>query len=109
MLKNYKVGTMILIFPAWLLMEIAQLFYAMRNSHLKDKLKSYSFLFSKNQRQILFSQRRNIQSKRERGDRQIFGNFTGLILFQPLNSLSLRIANIIFFIYFKVIKLFIFW
>lgn len=109
MLKNYKIGTMILIFPAWLLMEIAQLFYAMRNSHLKDKLKSYSFLFSKNQRSILFSQRRYIQSKRKRGDRQIFGNFTGLILFQPLNSLALHIANIIFFVYFKVIKLFIFW
>ena len=109
MLKNYKVSTMILIFPAWLLMELAQLFYALKNSHLKDKLRSYNFLFSKNQRSILFSQRRLIQTKRKRSDLQVVSHFTGRILFQPLNSLALRIANIIFFVYWQVVKLFIFW
>ncbi|MDP2812698.1 MAG: hypothetical protein Q8O32_03325, partial [bacterium] len=107
--KNYKIGTMILIFPAWLIMETAQIFYALKNSHFRDKIKSYDFLFSPSQMKILSAQRRRIQSKRQRSDRQVVSHFTGLILFQPLNSLALRIANLMFFVYWQIVKLFIFW
>lgn len=109
LLKNYKIKTMILIFPAWLVMEVAQLFYALINHRLKDKIRAYSFLLSKSQMAILLSQRHYIQDKRQRSDRQVVGNFVAMILFQPLNSLALRIANIIFFIYWRIVKLFILW
>lgn len=109
LLKNYKIKTMILIFPAWLVMEVAQLFYALINHRLKDKIRGYSFLLSKSQMAILLSQRHQIQNKRQRSDRQVVGNFVAMILFQPLNSLALKIANIIFFIYWRIVKLFIFW
>ena len=109
MLKNYKIATMVLIFPAWLLMETAQLFYALKNKKLKDKIRAYGFLFSARERKILKAKREEIQSKRCRSDRQVVGRFTGVILFQPLDSLALKIANFIFFIYWRVVKLFIFW
>ncbi len=108
-LKNYKIGTLILIFPAWLIMEFGQLFFATINHRLLDKLKSYQFLFSQKQWQNLMSKRRDIQAKRTRSDRQVVGKFTGLILFQPLESPLLKIVNFCFNIYWQIIKLFIFW
>lgn len=109
MLKNYKLGTLILIFPAWLIMELGQLFFATINHRLVDKLKSYQFLFSREQRASLSAKRRDIQSKRVRSDRQVAGHFTGMILFQPLESPLLKVVNFCFNIYWRVIKLFIFW
>jgi len=109
MLKNYKLGTLLLILPAWLVMELGQIIFALMNKRLWQKIKSYYFLFSPSQIKILIKKRRYIQSKRIRSDRQVVGKFTGLILFQPLDMWPLKIANIFFFIYWQIIKLFILW
>lgn len=109
MLKNYKIATLIIIFPAWLIMEFGQLMLAMINRRTKDKIKAYSFLFSVSDMKMLATKRKYIQSKRTRSDRQVISKFTGLILFQPLNSLALKTANVLFFIYWQLIKIFIFW
>ena len=46
LLKNYKLATLVLIFPAWLVMELGQIFFAIVNKRLRQKLRAYSFLFS---------------------------------------------------------------
>lgn len=109
MLKNYKVATLLLIFPAWLVMEFGQLFFAVLNHTFWQKIRSYSFLFSAKKLKILLTKRRNIQNRRRRVDRQVVCNFKGMILFQPLDMWLLRLANIIFFLYWRIAKLFIFW
>lgn len=108
-LKNYKLGTLLLITPACLLMELGQLFFAVKNRTFFKKIKAYSFLVSPPQLRILFKKRKYLQSRRVRSDRQVAGRFSGLILFQPLDSWVLKIANVFFFIYWRIIKLFIFW
>lgn len=109
MLKNYKLATLILILPAFLVMEIGQIFFALLNKRFWQKIKGYSFLFNPLELKKLFKKRNYIQKKRIRSDRQVVGNFTGLILFQPLDMLALKIANLFFFVYWKIIKIFIFW
>ncbi|RJQ34843.1 glycosyltransferase family 2 protein [Candidatus Parcubacteria bacterium] len=109
MLKNYKLATLVLIFPAWLFMEFGQLFFALLKGRLGLKLKAYAWLFSGRQLQILREKRKYIQSKRKRSDWQVVGSFKGVILFQPLDSFLLKIANIFFGVYWFVIKRFIFW
>lgn len=109
MLKNYKTASLVIIFPAWLVMEFGQLLFALLNKNLKQKIRSYSFLFSKSEMAKLREKRKQIQSIRTRSDRQVISKFTGLILFQPLSSVYLKTANIIFFIYWQIIKIFIFW
>lgn len=109
MLKNYKLLSLILIFPAWIFMELGQILFAVLNKRLGQKLKAYLWLFSPKQWRILLKKRFLIQSLRQRSDRQVVKNFSGQILFQPLNNPLLSIANIIFGLYWKIIRLFIFW
>ena len=109
MLKNYKLGTLLIIFPAWILMEMGQIFFAIINKRFLQKLKSYTWLFSFWQWRLLTAKRKIIQSKRKRKDRKIVYKFSGRILFQPLDSLPLKIANIFFGIYWWLIKNIIFW
>lgn len=109
MLKNYKLLTLVLLFPAWLLMEFGQLYFAWRNNYLKNKIKAYKWIFSNKEWSILLAKRKNIQAKRVISDREVLANFSGKILFQALDSPLLRIANIFFNIYFTLIRYFIFW
>lgn len=109
MLKNYKIGTLLIIFPAWFLMEIGQIFFAITNKRFLQKLKSYGWLFSFPQWRLLVAKRKAIQSKRQISDRQVVYKFSGRILFQPLDSVLLKVANLFFGIYWWIIKNFIFW
>lgn len=109
MLKNYKLATLLLFFPAWLIMEFGQLYFAWQNNYLRNKIKAYSWLFSIQEWHILLTKRNNIQAKRVLSDGEILSSFSGKILFQALDSFLLRMANIFFNIYFKLIRFFIFW
>lgn len=107
--KNYKIGTLLLLFPAGIIMELGQLFYAAKNHYLWKKLKAYIWLFSPRQWRHFQSQRQKIQSQRQKTDRQLVRNFSGQILFQPLDTNFLRVANIFFNIYWQIVKQLIFW
>jgi GT2 family glycosyltransferase len=107
--KNYKLLTLLFLFPAWCLMEIGQLFFAWRHKYLKQKIKSYSWIFEASQWKILIRKRRFIQDKRVVNDRLVLKEFSGKILFQPLESTILNIANEIFDTYFLIIRFFIIW
>lgn len=109
MLKNYHVLTLILISPAWLVMEIGQLYFAWRNQYLIKKIKAYGFIFSFTQWQKLLYYRALIQKNRQRSDHSVVCNFSGKIMFQALDSLSLQMANFFFNIYWSLIKLIIIW
>ncbi len=109
LLKNYHILTIMVLWPAWLVMEIGQLFFAYKNNYLLKKIKAYSFLFSFSQWQKLLHYRSLIQHKRQRRERQIVRDFSGKILFQPLNSWALRLANFFFNIYWNLIRLIIIW
>ena len=109
LLKNYKLATLIVLFPAWFLMELGQIYFAWQNHYLQNKIKSYKWLFVKKEWQILLKYRKKIQTLRVVNDRHILQNFSGRILFQPLDSTLLRIANFIFDLYLQIIRIFIVW
>lgn len=108
-LKNYSLATILLLTPAYLIMELGQLFFAAKNRYLLAKFKSYVWLFSWAEWRQLGFARKKIQEARVCSDRQIVSNFSGKILFQPLDSWALRLANIFFNIYWQIVKHLIFW
>jgi GT2 family glycosyltransferase len=108
--RNYRLLTLILIFPAWFLMELGQLVFAWQNKYLGQKLSSY-FYFSYPENWLRIKEARKlINQNREVSDRQMLKRFTGKILFQEIkNPLLIYIANPIFNFYLKVIRLIVIW
>ena len=109
MLKNYRWPTWFLIFPAWLIMELGQWFFALKNKRFWQRCQAFRWLWSYSSWRLLIHKRRQIQAHRVRSDRQVASAFSGRILFQELSSPLLDISNIFFYIYWAIIKRFLFW
>lgn len=106
-LKNYHIITLLLIFPAALLMELGLLFFSIFNGSLKEKLKTwFYFLNIKNWKRIC-SQRRQIQRNRRRKEKEIIKMISARIWYQEVGSFGLRLANLFFSIYFYFVRLII--
>lgn len=108
-LKNYHLLTLILIFPAFIIMEIGLLFFSLQSGWFKEKIKVWVYFFSiKNWRYILRA-RRYIQADRKITDREITSMITGKIWYQEIGSWKLKLINPIFNLYWKIVRLLIFW
>lgn len=108
-LKNYRLASLILIFPAFIIMELGMWIFAFKNNWWKEKFKVYLwFLKIKNWKYIL-KQRKKSQALRKIKDGKIIKMFTGKIWYQEIDDWKLRFANKIFNIYFTIIKYIIFW
>lgn len=106
--KNYSAWTLVLIFPALLIMELGLFFFSFFSGFWREKLRAYEyFLEIKNWRRILDG-RKKAQALRKVSDGKIVKYFVGKILFQDMDSPILtKIANPIFDLYWKIVKNFI--
>jgi len=110
MLKNYKVGTLILIFPALLIMEIGLLLFAIKGGFLLEKLKAYFYFLKPGNWQKILRARKIVQTSRKISDREAIKNFSGIILHQETDNILLRlIANPLLNLYWAFIKKIIIW
>jgi GT2 family glycosyltransferase len=108
--QNYRWGTLLMLLPAIIFMELGQLFFAWRNHTLVAKLRSYAWLLQWQHLSQLMHEHARVARFRQRSDRQILSAFSGKILFQPLEGPLLRyIANPIFNAYLSLIRLLIIW
>lgn len=110
MLQNYRLASLILIFPAWLAMELGLFAYSFVSGFWKEKLRAYAYFFRiKNYKKILAT-RKLVQSKRKVKDRGAVKRFVGKIEFQDIDNPALKyIANPIFNLYWQIVRLFIWW
>lgn len=108
-LKNYRFFSIILILPAFIIMEFGLLFFSFSNSWLKEKLKVYQyFLKLENWRDIL-NKRKKVQKLRKVRDKEIIKMFSGEIWYQEISGKKLKIANYFFSAYWRIIKFLIRW
>ncbi|HAM87959.1 MAG: Glycosyl transferase family 2 [Candidatus Falkowbacteria bacterium GW2011_GWC2_38_22] len=105
----YKIKTLILILPAFIIMEIGQLFFAWKNKWLKDKLRVYLYFLNPKTWAYLISARHRNQSLRIIKDKEICKMITGVIDHQEFNDWKLRLINPFFNFYWKTIKFIMFW
>jgi len=106
--KNFKLPTLLVFFPACIVMELGIMFFAAKNGWLKEKLRGYAWFF-RNLRLIL-SERGKIQKLRQVSDREILRLFTGSIRFQDIdNPVLARLVNPAMEAYFWLAKKIIFW
>lgn len=109
LIKNYKLVSLIVIAPAWLLMELGLWLFAWRGGWFKEKLKVYQYFLHWRAWRYLLLARREVQRGRTVSDRTVTKLFSGRILYQEIDSLFLRIGNLFFNLYWQVCKLIIWW
>ena len=108
LLKNYRLATLILIFPGWLFMEIGVFFYALLTGQILAKIKSYLYVLA--HLGPIFLRRVSIQRKRLAGDRVIARYLTGRIEFEGFkNPILIYVINPFFALIWCILKKLIIW
>lgn len=106
--KNYKLATLILIFPIFIFMECGLWFFALIKGWGEEKLRSYRDFLKSLPKTLV--KRKKIQKQRLVKDKEIIKHFVGKVEFEDLQHPFLNyIANPIFDLYWRVIKYLIFW
>jgi len=108
-LKNYHLFTLILISPAFIVMEAGLLFFAARQGWFKEKMNVYKYFFNRKNWRYILTVRKQAQGLRQIGDRQIIKMFSGKIWYQEIDSKQLKISNVIFNAYWQIVKVLIRW
>lgn len=109
MLKNYHILTLLLIFPAWIAMELGLIFFAIKGGWFWDKLRVYGFFLNPLNWPYFWRARREVQKMRRWPDKRIVMNFSGIIWYQEIGSPALVLANKILNKYWQKVKKIIVW
>ncbi|MDD4995887.1 MAG: glycosyltransferase family 2 protein [Patescibacteria group bacterium] len=108
LLKFYKLPTLILIFPAWLFMEIGVWGFSLLTGWFHLKLKSYFTCLWQIPKTLI--KRRKLQKMRKIKDRQLAEFLEAEFSFAGFdNPIIKKIVNPILGIYWKIVKKIIFW
>jgi GT2 family glycosyltransferase len=108
-LKNFKLGTLLLILPPFLLMEIGLLLFSLKSGWPKEKLKVWAYFCKISTWHYVLRERKSVQQKRKISDREISRMITGRIWYQELDDWKLRLINPIFALYWTIVRRLIFW
>jgi GT2 family glycosyltransferase len=109
-LMFYKLPTIILILPMFLVLEMAMIFYSILNGWFPQKLKALGYFCKISSWKKISKQRKFIESIRTKKDKEILRHFQGKVLFQEIENPVLKyIGNPLMDIYLKLVKIVIFW
>jgi GT2 family glycosyltransferase len=108
-LKNYQLPTLILLLPAFIIMEMGLLLFAYKGGWLEEKLRVYQYFGKMDFWRRLREKRRIARQMRERSDQFILGIMTGEIWYQEVGDWKLRLANPVFRAYFWILKMLVAW
>ncbi len=110
LMRMYRFPTLLLIAPAFLVMELGLWAFALKSGWWKEKARAYGYFFSAEHRSALRSARAKTQKERRVSDREATRIFTGRILFQQMQpTLLTRVANPAFAAYWYIARLILWW
>lgn len=105
LLEYYKIRTLVLILPMFLLMEGGLLLFSLRSGFFWSKLKSQLYFLVPWHWVAIFRRRKYIQSVRRISDKELFEWATPVIEDQEVeNGLLDRVGNPLMKAYFKILK-----
>ncbi len=108
--RLYRWPTLLLIAPAFLVMEIGLWLFAFKGGWWREKAKAYGYFFTSTHLAKLAAARKKAQAMRKVSDREATALFTGRILFQQMQpTLLTRVANPLFAGYWALVRVILFW
>jgi len=110
LLVYYTLPTLLLLAPAFAFMEFGQIAFAILNGKVFDKLRIYGYFLRPAHCARLWQQRRRVQRRRKKTDRQFMASFSGTIDHAAVNGLLLRyVGNPLLGTYWWIVKRLMFW
>jgi hypothetical protein len=103
-LKNYSLPTLILIFPAFLLMELGHIYFSLKNGWFFKKVFVWFYFFNPVHINRIIKNRKIIQKNRKIKDYKLIDKISGKISYQEIESSALKTGNYFFEFYFIIIK-----
>lgn len=109
-LSNYKLGTLALIAPAALLVELGTLVFAIKSGWWKEKLKSWAYFLQPSTWLWIWRRRYEVDGFRRVSDREILSHTVGVIVNQEIeNPVVTKFVNPLMSIYLRGIRFFVRW
>jgi GT2 family glycosyltransferase len=103
-LKNYYWLTLVLIIPAFIVMEGGLVLFSIQSGWFKEKLDVWKYFLSLKNWQLIFKKRHQIQRTRKLSEKKILSLITGKIWYQEIGSWKLKVANPIFELYWFIVR-----
>jgi len=107
LITNYRWLTVILIFPAWFIMESGILFFSLWKGWFILKIKGYMYVIVHLDK--ILEERRRHQKMRLAGDRKISEDFASQVHYQEEPSVILKAVNPLFKLYWFFVRLVLWW
>lgn len=107
--KHYRLLTLVLVAPALIAMELGLAIFSIQSGWLSEKLKVWFFFLNIFNWPYLIKARRETQQLRTVSDRRFTKYFSGRIWYQEIDDIKLRLINPVFNVYWRVIRLIMFW
>lgn len=101
-IKYYELKTIILIFPAFLILELGIILFSISGGWFQDKMKVYWYILINFKR--LLNKRSRIQNTRKLADREISKYFKGDVKFEKIDNTCLQLINPFFKLYWMLVK-----
>ncbi len=109
-LTNYRLPTLLLIAPAYVLMELGTFLFAARSGWAKQKMRAWAHLLKPSTWNRIRSRRRRIACLRVATDRNMLSHMAGVIANQEVeNPLLTHVVNPLFNLYFHLLKGLVWW
>lgn len=107
--QNYKCGTILLLLPALMAMELGLFILSFKNGWWKEKLRVYLYFLNLNNWLRVLRKRKKIQRSRVNKDKEVVWDFSGRIEHQEVDSPLVKFINPFFNIYWQIVKRLIIW
>lgn len=108
-LKNYKIGTLILIFPAFIIMELGLVLFSLKSGWLKEKINVWKYFLMPSTWEYLRKKKKKLNEIRIRKDSEIISMISGKIWYQEIDDWKLKIINPFLNLYWNIVRKIIFW
>lgn len=105
----YKIPTLFLIFPAFVIMELGLILFSISGGWFKDKMRVWLYFLRPRTWKYICKARKRNQSLRKVKDKDIARLITGKIWYQEIDNWKLRIINPVFDLYWRIIRNLIYW
>jgi len=108
-LESYHTLTLILIFPAFLIMELGLILFSLKTGWFKEKMKVWRYFLTFRTWIYIIKARKRNQKLRVIKEQEIVKLISSRIWYQEVDDWKLRFINPIFNLYWNIIKKIIIW